>query len=158
MKLSVLRSLSVAILSVSVSLVSVLSLYGHTCYENQTNVNCSSSQENPFNTCVNCTVPGVPCSQNTGKDYSDATNVYRYETVAIGAGTIRKTSETGVDKKCWDEFQCTNTVRTDWKCLSSGCSDQNASGMYCNECGQGALIPNNGHYWVWETEECNLGS
>lgn len=153
MRSSVIRALSAAVLSVSLFLVSVLSLYGHTCYRNKTPVNCSSNQENYINTCTACTVIGYLCSQNTGKDYTDATDVYTYATVEVGQGTVKKVgAETTA--QCWLEYQCTNNQKTDWRCLAGGCTDQNAQGTYCNECGQGALIPDRGKYIVYPTEDC----
>ncbi len=146
MKLSILRSLSVAILGASLSLVPMLALYGHDCSWNSTVLNCSTSQQNQYNTCVNCTVAGYLCSQNTGKYYNNSTGVMTYQSVAVGSGTIRFLNSKTWPTNCWYEYQCTNTVVLDKTCLASGCSNttasgQSASGMYCNQCGQGALVP-----------------
>lgn len=153
MRSSAFRALSVGGFGASISLVFVLSLYGHTCYMNKTSVDCSTNQQNQYNTCVNCTVIGYLCSQNVGKFYTDATDIYTYTTVQVGQGTVKKVGDQTV-AKCWDEYQCTNSQKTDWRCLAGGCTDQNAQGTYCNECGQGALIPNRGSYNVFPTEDC----
>jgi len=142
-------------LSIPVASFGGLVLLGHDCSLNKTPIDCSNNQQTVYNSCTGCTVPGYNCSQNTGKTWSGATDVYSYTTVEIGLGSDKLASPTSTSTiaRCFTKNQCTNTPVLNQECYATGCGGVQP-GLFCDSCGIGAQLPG-GEYHVLVTENCD---